>query len=138
MPTELTVRTDGQGLVEVTEQIAAIVAQSNVIDGVCHVFVKHTSASLTLQENADPSAKRDLEHWLQRTIREDDPAWTHTAEGPDDMPAHVRSMLTGVSVSIPVGGGQLMLGTWQGLYLCEHRSSEHSRRLVVTLVKEAS
>jgi secondary thiamine-phosphate synthase enzyme len=98
----------------------------------------HTSASLTIQENADPSARRDLEGWLHRAVPEDDPAWTHVAEGPDDMPSHVRSMLTGVSLVVPVVDGDLCLGTWQGIYLCEHRRAPHTRRIVVTLVNEAS
>ena len=109
-----------------------------VRDGLCHVHVLHTSASLTVQENADPSARHDLEQWLSRAAAEDDPAWTHTHEGPDDMPSHVRAMLTGTSVVLPVSGGSLALGTWQGVYLCEHRRRGHQRRLIVTLIHEAN
>jgi secondary thiamine-phosphate synthase enzyme len=132
----LTIETSGQGLWEMTAQAASVVTDSGVRDGVCVLFVQHTSASLTIQENADPSARHDLEAWFGRTIREDDPAWTHTAEGSDDMPAHVRAMLTDVSLSIPVMDGQLSLGTWQGIYLCEHRRGPHRRRVVGTVLKE--
>jgi secondary thiamine-phosphate synthase enzyme len=132
----LTIETPGQGFHEITAEVAGIVAGAGVADGLCVVFVQHTSASVTIQENADPSARRDLEAWLERTIREDDPHWTHTAEGPDDMPAHVRAMLTDVSVSIPVLDGRLALGTWQGIYLCEHRRGPHRRRVVITLLRE--
>tara|TARA_Y100001933_G_scaffold204660_1_gene206990 strand:- start:188 stop:496 length:309 start_codon:yes stop_codon:yes gene_type:complete len=97
----------------------------------CTVFIRHTSASLTIQENADPSARHDLEQWIERFVPEGDPAFTHTAEGPDDMPSHIRSALTAVSLSIPVMGGRLALGTWQGIYVWEHRRSAHTRRVVV-------
>jgi secondary thiamine-phosphate synthase enzyme len=132
----LEVEVPGRGLHEVTDRVQAEVHASGVNDGVCTVFIQHTSASLTVQENADPSARRDLEAWLERSVREDDAAWTHVAEGPDDMPAHVRSMLTDVSLSIPIGGGRLMLGTWQGIYLCEHRRSPHRRRIAVSIISE--
>lgn len=127
------VATAGKGLVEITEKVAAIVSAQPATQGICVVFVQHTSASLTIQENADPSARRDLEDWLDRTIRENDPAWTHVDEGPDDMPSHVRAMLTDVSLSIPIIDGRLALGTWQGIYLCEHRRSPHRRRIVVAI-----
>ncbi len=126
----------GRGLHEITDRVQAAVAASGVSDGVCTLFVQHTSASLTVQENADPSARRDLEGWLERTIREDDPAWTHVSEGPDDMPAHVRAMLTDVSLSIPAASGRLMLGRWQGIYLCEHRRGPHRRRVAVSVLGE--
>ncbi len=131
------VRTPGRGLHEITATVSDWVARRSVIAGVCHVFCRHTSASLTIQENADPSARRDLESWLERSVREDDPAWTHVAEGSDDMPAHVRSMLTDVSLSIPVIDGCLALGTWQGIYLCEHRSMPHRRSLALALIPES-
>ncbi len=130
----LQIQTSGRGFQEVTHEIAEVVRSSGVQEGVCVVFVQHTSASLTIQENADPSARRDLEAWLERTIREDDSHWTHVDEGPDDMPSHVRSMLTDVSLSIPVMEARLALGTWQGIYLCEHRQQPHSRRLAVAVV----
>ena len=100
-------------------------------EGLCTVFVRHTSASLVIQENADPSARRDLEHWLARLVPEDDALFTHTAEGPDDMPSHVKSALTATSLSIPVVSGRLGLGTWQGIYLWEHRRRGNERCLLV-------
>ena len=132
----LEIHTPGRGFVEITTDIDGVVEESGVQHGVCVVFVQHTSASLTIQENADPTARHDLEAWLERTIREDDVHWTHVAEGVDDMPSHVRSMLTDVSLSIPVIDGHLALGTWQGLYLCEHRKQSHTRRLVVAVISE--
>ena len=132
MPTVISVSTSGKGLYEVTAEVQAeIDGMTGVRDGVCTVLTQHTSASLTIQENADPSARRDLEQWLERAVPEDDPAYSHTSEGPDDMPSHIRSMLTGASVVVPVTNGRLMLGTWQGIYLCEHRRMPHLRRLVV-------
>jgi secondary thiamine-phosphate synthase enzyme len=102
-----------------------------VNDGICTVFIRHTSASLLIQENADPSAKRDLERWLNRLVPEDDPLYTHTSEGPDDMPAHVKAALTMTSLSIPILDGRLTLGTWQGIYIWEHRAGSHVREIVV-------
>lgn len=128
---DLTVRTPGQGLHEITAQVARIVSESGVKEGLCTVFIRHTSASLVIQENADPSARRDLEAWLGRLVKEDDPHFTHTLEGPDDMPSHIRAALTAVSVSIPVWRGSLGLGTWQGIYLWEHRRAGHSRQVLV-------
>ena len=97
----------------------------------CTIFIRHTSASLTIQENADPSARHDLEAWLNRLVPEGDPLYTHTAEGPDDMPSHIKAILTQASLSIPIDRGQLMLGTWQGVYLWEHRTAPHHREVVV-------
>jgi secondary thiamine-phosphate synthase enzyme len=131
MVDELTIRTRGRGLYEITEQIESVVRSSGIEDGLCTVFIRHTSASLTIQENADPSARHDLERWIERFVPEGDPAFTHTAEGPDDMPSHIRSALTDVSLSIPVLRGRLALGTWQGIYVWEHRRSAHTRRVVV-------
>ncbi len=125
------VRTKGQGLYEVTEEVSAIVRESGVTEGLCTVFIRHTSASLTIQENADPSARRDLEAWLNRLVPERDQLFTHTAEGPDDMPSHIKSILTDVSLSIPVVNGDLVLGTWQGIYVWEHRRNGHVRQVVV-------
>ena len=113
------VRTPGQGLHEITELVSALVRESDIDEGLCTVFIRHTSASLTIQENADPSARRDLEMWLNRFVPEGDRDFTHTAEGPDDMPSHIKSILTNVSLSIPVIEGTLALGTWQGIYFCE-------------------
>jgi len=128
------VEVPGRGLHEITHHIQSSLEASGVQTGVCVIFMRHTSASLTIQENADPSARHDLEAWLERSVREDDPAWTHVAEGPDDMPAHVRAMLTDVSLSVPVMDGSLMLGTWQGIYLCEHRSRPRRRTLAVSVL----
>ena len=121
----------GQGLHEITRQIAATVRESGVREGLCTVFLQHTSASLTIQENADPSARRDLENWLNRLVGENDPLFTHTHEGPDDMPSHIKAALTATSLAIPVLDGRLALGTWQGIYLWEHRRRRGRRNLVV-------
>jgi secondary thiamine-phosphate synthase enzyme len=130
----LRVAVAGPGLHEITREVARVVAEANVADGLCTVFIPHTSASLTVQENADPSARRDLEAWLGRLVPEDDPLYTHTAEGSDDMPAHIKAALTASSLSIPVDGGRLALGTWQGIFLWEHRHHRGQRELVVHIV----
>jgi secondary thiamine-phosphate synthase enzyme len=111
--------------------VEKIVASSGISEGICTVFIQHTSASLTIQENADPSARRDLEEWLNRLVPEGDPLFTHTLEGADDMPSHVKSALTATSLSIPVIGARLALGTWQGIYLWEHRYAPGRRSVVV-------
>lgn len=121
----------GRGLHEITADVAAVVKRAAVTTGMCHVFVQHTSASLVIQENADPSASRDLERWFERIAPDGDPAHRHTAEGPDDMPAHVRAALTSTSEQIPIVEGRLGLGTWQGLYLFEHRLRAGSRSVIV-------
>ncbi|MAB82945.1 MAG: hypothetical protein CMJ24_05860 [Phycisphaerae bacterium] len=131
MAITLTVSTEGRGLHEITDRVHEAVSSIGVRDGVCVLFVQHTSASLTIQENADPSARRDLEAWMDRSVPEGQSEFTHTMEGPDDMPSHIRSMLTDVSLSIPVVDGRLALGTWQGIYLFEHRAAPHQRRVVV-------
>lgn len=131
MVRELSVRTAGKGLCEITAQVAAVVAESGVEEGLCTVFIRHTSASLTIQENADPSAKRDLETWLDRLVPEHDPLYTHVDEGPDDMPSHIKAALTATSLGVPVMGGRLALGTWQGIYVWEHRRAAHARSVVV-------
>lgn len=131
MNRELTFESSGQGLIEITRDVAAVVADAGLDDALCTVFMRHTSASLTIQENADPSARHDLEGWLNRLVPEDDPHFTHTAEGPDDMPSHVKAALTSTSLSIPIVNGRLALGTWQGIYIWEHRRRPHRRRVVV-------
>ena len=131
MVKSFSVRTAGQGLFEITEHVQSIVQQSTIDEGLCTVFIRHTSASLTIQENADPSARADLEAWLNRLVPERDAIFTHTAEGPDDMPSHIKSILTDVSLSIPILRGQLVLGTWQGIYVWEHRRRPHTREIVV-------
>ena len=135
MVKELAVETPGQGLLDISHWIKEIVAISECEHGLCTVFVSHTSASLTIQENADPSARRDLENWLNRLVPENDALYTHTTEGPDDMPAHIKAILTSTSVSIPIINGNLGLGVWQGLYLWEHRRMGHRRRLLVHVSK---
>ncbi len=129
-------RTRGRGTVDVTAEVQRAVAATGVRKGVCTVFLQHTSASLILCENADPDVRRDLETILSRLAPDGDPAYRHDTEGADDMAAHARSMLTSSSFTIPVADGRLMLGTWQGLYLYEHRTAPHSRSVVVTVVGE--
>jgi secondary thiamine-phosphate synthase enzyme len=130
MVRQLTVETQGQGLHEITATVQDAVRGASIAEGLCTLFVQHTSASLVIQENADPSAKRDLERWIARLVPEGDPFYTHDAEGPDDMPAHVKAALTATSLSIPIVAEKLALGTWQGIYLWEHRR-RGSRRSVV-------
>jgi secondary thiamine-phosphate synthase enzyme len=128
----ISVPTKGRGLYDVTAEVAALVAGSGVETGLCTVFLRHTSASLVVQENADSAVLRDLELWLERLAPED-ASYEHDAEGPDDMPAHLRSAVTASSISIPVTAGALALGTWQALYVWEHRHAPHRRELVVHL-----
>lgn len=128
------VDTRGRGTVDVTAQVQEIVAEAGVDTGLCNVFVHHTSASIIVCENADPSVRSDLERFAARLVPDGDPIFEHTAEGPDDMPAHVRSVLTQTAVAVPVTGGRLALGTWQGLYLWEHRRSPHRRRITATVL----
>jgi secondary thiamine-phosphate synthase enzyme len=132
----LEIPTRGQGFVDITREVAQVVRQSGVKTGLCTVFVQHTSASLVIQENADPAVLRDLSRWMAEVAPESR-RWEHDAEGADDMPAHARSALTRTSESIPVSDGRLALGTWQGLYLWEHRARAHTRRLVVHVAGEA-
>ena len=131
MIARLRIHAGGRGLREFTSEVAGVVADAAVGDGLCTLFVQHTSASLVVQENADPSARRDLEAWLARLVPEDDPLYTHTLEGPDDMPAHVKAALTATSLSIPIVDGQLGLGTWQGIFLWEHRHRGGPRTVLV-------
>jgi secondary thiamine-phosphate synthase enzyme len=129
----LSISISGQGLHEITDRIEAAVREAGVQEGLCTLFVQHTSASLLIQENADPSVKHDLERWLNRLIPEGDSLYTHQSEGPDDMPGHIKSALTATQLSIPVSGGRLALGTWQGIYLWEHRHKRGARQIVVHL-----
>ncbi|UCD75723.1 MAG: YjbQ family protein [Phycisphaerales bacterium] len=131
MTERLAIQTRGQGLYEFTDRVEAVVEKSGVREGLCTILVQHTSASLTIQENADPSARHDLEHWLSRLVPENDPHYTHTIEGADDMPSHIKAALTSTTLSIPVVDGRLALGTWQGIYLWEHRRGGHRRQCVV-------
>lgn len=126
--------TPGHGTRNITEAVAKVVAESGVQSGLAHVFVQHTSCSLTITENADPDVRRDLETLLARLAPDGDPAYRHDLEGPDDMAAHARSVLTGSGLTIPVGAGRLLLGIWQGIYLWEHRTRAQTRRVVVVTV----
>lgn len=132
--TALTIRTRGKGTYEITDEVARALRASGLKQGVATVFCQHTSCSLVLMENADPSARRDLEAWLDRLVPEDDPHFTHTLEGSDDMPSHIRMALTRSSESVPFADGELLLGTWQGIFLWEHRRAPHTRNLVVTCI----
>jgi secondary thiamine-phosphate synthase enzyme len=132
-----TVSTRGRETREITELVEEIVSKSGVTRGLCHVFLHHTSASLILCENADPSVRTDLERYFARLVPDGDPVFRHTAEGPDDMPAHVRTILTQNSLAIPVSDRRCDLGTWQGVFLWEHRTSPHRRRITVSIVGEA-
>jgi len=127
----LRVDVSGQGLHDITARVRGLVQASDIREGVCHLFIQHTSASLLVQENYDPSARADLERWLNRLVPEHDPLYTHTLEGPDDMPAHIKAALTACSVSIPVIDGDLALGTWQGVFLWEHRHRGGQRTVIV-------
>ncbi len=126
-------QTRGSGLYEITSAVQSVVDDSGRDEGLCTVLIRHTSASLTIQENADPTARHDLEQWMQRHVPEGDPHFTHTLEGPDDMPSHIRAALTQTSLSIPFERGRLALGTWQGLFIWEHRQRGSERRCVVHL-----
>ena len=125
---------DGQGLYDITAQISSAVASSGVQEGLATVFIQHTSASLLIQENADPAVQADLQNWLSRLVLENDPLYTHTQEGPDDMPAHIKGALTAVQVAVPVMQGSLALGVWQGVYLWEHRHSARTRSIIVNVM----
>ncbi len=133
---ELRVSTKGRGTYDITGDVQRTVRDSGVASGLCHVFICHTSASLMLCENADPSVMRDLETFMSRQVPDGDPMFTHTAEGPDDMPAHIRSILTQSDLNLPVRQGSCALGTWQGVYLWEHRQSPHTRRVIFTMQGE--
>lgn len=133
---EFSVRTRGKGTYEISDEIARIVADSGIVSGQVTVLLRHTSASLILMENADPSARRDLERWFDRLVREDDPDFVHTLEGPDDMPSHIRMVLTRSSEVIPIHRGRMTLGTWQGIFIFEHRRQPHQRSIAVTVMGE--
>lgn len=126
-------RTSGRGFREITDEVRRIVAASRVRTGLCHLFLQHTSASLCMTENAAPAVRDDLEAWANRLAPDSTTAYRHDEEGADDMPAHIRSLVAGVEMTIPVGEGRLLLGTWQGVYVWEHRHHAHQRRVVVTI-----
>lgn len=135
--TQISVETTARGLTEITRRVADWVADHAVTTGLLTVYIQHTSASLTIQENADPDVQRDLVRFFARLVPEDDSLYAHAAEGPDDMPAHIKAALTQVSLSIPVMNGRLALGTWQGIYLFEHRARPHRRRVTLHLIGES-
>ena len=124
----------GQGLYDISHKVVEAVENSGVSEGLVTLFIRHTSASLVIQENADPAVRRDLEAWMSRLVPENDPLYTHTAEGPDDMPAHIKSALTATSLSIPLMDGRLALGTWQGIFLWEHRHHRGQREVIVNVM----
>lgn len=130
----ITFRTLGRGIVDITSKLAEIVSQSNIQQGICHVFLAHTSASLIFCENADPVVCRDLEAFIARLVPDGDPLFLHNAEGPDDMPSHIRTVLTQNALSVPIIQSRLALGTWQGLFLWEHRTAPHQRQVTLTII----
>ena len=132
----LSLQTSGRATIEITREVAAVVRESGIVTGLCHLFIHHTSASLIITENADDNVQRDLENWMARAVKDGDPAFIHDQEGPDDMAAHVRSVVTQTEISVPVQSGRLALGTWQGIFLWEHRYRPHRRKVTVTLQGE--
>ena len=133
---EILISTSGRGLIEFTAAVEKWIAENKFRDGLLTLHLKHTSASLLIQENADPDVRRDLDAFFARLVRDGDPLFVHTAEGDDDMPAHIRTALTAVNLSIPLHGGELALGTWQGLYLWDHRTHPHTRRVALHFIGE--
>jgi secondary thiamine-phosphate synthase enzyme len=135
--TEIEIATRGRGFREVTAEVQAQLRGCGIRTGICHLFLRHTSASLCITENADPEVRRDLERFAQRLAPDGDPLFRHDAEGPDDMPAHVRSLILGHELTVPIRDGALGLGTWQGIYLWEHRAGAMRRKIIATLAGEA-
>ncbi len=133
---QLTVATRARGTYDLTSQVAQVVTASGIREGLATVFIHHTSASLIISENADPTVREDLERFMAKLVPDGDRMFAHNDEGPDDMPAHVRNVLTQTSIGIPIGAGKLLLGTWQGLYLWEHRTAPHQRKITVTVIGE--
>lgn len=132
----LTLRPGRKGTREITDEVARVVTASGLRSGIATMFCRHTSCSLVIMENADPSARRDLEAWLDRIVPENDPHFEHTLEGPDDMPSHIKMALTRTSETVPFTAGRLLLGTWQGIFLWEHRRAPHTREVIVTVIGE--
>ena len=133
---ELSITTGGRGTWDISDRVQEAVRTSGIQTGICHVFIRHTSASLTLCENADPAVRQDLESFMARQVPDGDPMFTHDAEGPDDMPSHVRSVLTQSDLNLPIRDGRCALGTWQGVFLWEHRFAGHERKVLLTLTGE--
>ena len=136
MQETIRIKTQGRSTVDITAEVEKFVSQSSIKNGLCNLFIQHTSASLILCENADPDVRSDLENFMQQLVRDGDPLFRHRAEGPDDMPAHIRSVLTSSSLTIPIARGRCLLGTWQGIYLWEHRSSAHVRSIIMTIQRD--
>lgn len=134
MQTTLRFKTPGRSTHDITADVNDVVRQEQVARGVCHVFIRHTSASLMICENADPAVREDVERWMAKAVRDGDPMFEHDMEGPDDMSGHIRTILTGMDLTVPITDGALNLGTWQGIYLYEHRTGAHNREVVVTLL----
>ncbi len=132
----LSITTPHRGTFNITREIEKLVEQSGIQTGICHVFIQHTSASLIITENADPTVREDIEYWMQKTVQDGDPAYRHNYEGDDDMSGHIRTMITQNFQTIPVSNGRLNLGTWQGLFVYEHRTGRFSRKLIVTIQGE--
>jgi len=137
MQKTLSFETPGRSTRDITDDVNQVVGDSGVTTGLCHVYIRHTSASLMICENADPSVRDDVERWMEKAVIDGDPMYVHDMEGPDDMPGHIRSILTGMDLTVPITDGALNLGTWQGLYLYEHRSAPHTREIVITLLEAA-
>lgn len=132
----ISIKTKGRSTIDITNEVEKLVSRSGIDNGLCNLFLQHTSASLIVCENADPDVRTDLENFMQRMIRDGDVLFRHTAEGPDDMPAHIRNVLTSSSLTIPIAKGRCLLGTWQGIYLWEHRFNAHVRNIIVTIQGE--
>ncbi|MFB3090839.1 MAG: secondary thiamine-phosphate synthase enzyme YjbQ [Gammaproteobacteria bacterium] len=136
MQETIRIKTQGRSMVDITAEVEKFISQSNVETGLCNLFIQHTSASLILCENADSDVRSDLENFMQQLVRDGDPLFRHRAEGPDDMPAHIRSVLTSSSLTIPIAKGRCLLGAWQGIYLWEHRFNAHTRNIIVTIQRD--
>ncbi len=136
MQETIRIKTQGRSTVDITAEVEKFVSQSGVESGLCNLFIQHTSASLILCENADPDVRSDLENFMQQMVRDGDPLFRHRAEGPDDMPAHIRNVLTSSSLTIPIAKGRCLLGSWQGIFLWEHRFNAHVRSIIVTIQRD--
>jgi secondary thiamine-phosphate synthase enzyme len=136
MQETIRIKTQGRSTVDITAEVEKFVSQSGVESGLCNLFIQHTSASLILCENADPDVRSDLENFMQQIVRDGDPLFRHRAEGPDDMPAHIRNVLTSSSLTIPIAKGRCLLGSWQGIFLWEHRFNAHVRSIIVTIQRD--
>ena len=132
----ISIKTQGRSTIDITHEVEKLVARSRIEIGLCNLFIQHTSASLILCENADPDVRSDLESFMQQIVKDGDPLFMHTAEGSDDMPAHIRNVLTSSSLTIPIANGRCLLGTWQGIYLWEHRLNSHVRNIIVSIQRD--